>query len=290
MSNVSVDARAPAEIPARISAVCTAKTRMPPARTFALAVAAGMFIAFGAVFATTVSAGAGALPFGVAKLLGGLVFCLGLILVVGAGAELFTGNTLIVVSVLEGRASVGALLGNWGVVYAGNFLGSVLIAAMVYLGREYTFGGGAVGVTALSIAEHKVHLDFLQAVVLGTLCNTLVCLAIWLCAGARTMAGKILAIIFPITAFVAAGFEHSIANMYFIPMGLLLKGNSSFLARCGKTAADYSGLTWGSFITVNLVPVTIGNIIGGVAFVGALYWFAYLKPAAGVPPPDRGGG
>jgi len=282
MSNTctGVDARSPKETAIRVSGSGVAKTRTAPASVFVLALLAGMFIAFGAIFATTVAAAGGALPYGVSKILGGIVFCLGLILVIGAGAELFTGNTLIVVSWMDGETSLRALLNNWLIVYVGNFAGSVLTAGLMLLARQYTFADGAVGATALSIADHKVHLAFLQAIALGILCNTLVCLAIWMCAAARSMTDRILAILFPITAFVAAGFEHSVANMYFIPMGLFLKKNVTFLARLGKTTTDYADLTWANFLILNLLPVTLGNIIGGAGVVGMLYWFAYLKPTA----------
>lgn len=251
-------------------------------RMFALSVLAGAFIALGAVFATTVTTGGGgALPFGVVKLLGGLVFCLGLILVVVAGAELFTGNNLIVMAWASGKVTTGRLLRNWAIVYVGNFVGSLLTAVMMFLSGQYTFSSGALGVNALNIANAKVNLGFGQAVMLGILCNALVCLAVWLCMSARTTTDKILAIIFPITAFVAAGFEHSVANMYFIPMGLFIKAGANaptWGAGLEFTAADYANLTWGNFLLANLLPVTIGNIIGGAGMVGLVYWFIYLRP------------
>jgi formate/nitrite transporter len=150
----------------------------------------------------------------------------------------------------------------------------------MFLSGQYLFGNGAIGQNALNIAQAKVSLGFLQAIVLGVLCNALVCLAVWLCVSARTTTDKILAIIFPITAFVAAGFEHSIANMYFIPVGLFIKGGATatFWEQAGKTAADYAGLTWSNFLVTNLLPVTIGNIIGGALMVGLVYWFIYLRP------------
>jgi formate transporter FocA len=249
---------------------------------FALAVLAGAFIAMGAVFTTTVTAGAaGVLPYGLARLLGGLVFSLGLILVVVAGAELFTGNNLIVMAWAGRRVSTGKMIRNWVIVYAGNFVGAILTAYGVFLSAQYTFGKGAVGLNALTIANAKVGLDFVPALVLGVFCNALVCLAVWLCMSARTTVDKIIAIIFPISAFVAAGFEHSIANMYFIPMGLLIKGGApaSFWTAIGQTPADFSTLTWSNFFVANLLPVTIGNIIGGALMVGLVYWFIYLRPS-----------
>ncbi|MGW8318569.1 MAG: formate transporter FocA [Candidatus Promineifilaceae bacterium] len=280
-SGFSVDALVPQAMAEKMETVGKAKVGLGPLRMFALAVLAGAFIALGAIFATTVTTGTGVLPFGVSKLLGGLVFCLGLILVIGAGAELFTGNALIVMAWAHRRVTTGNLLRNWVIVYIGNFVGAVLTALMLFMSRQYTFGNSAIGLNALNIANHKVGLDFVQALLLGVFCNALVCLAVWLCIGARSATDKILAIIFPITAFVAAGFEHSVANMYFIPIGLFIKGGAApeFWGQVGRTAADYAELTWGSFLVDNLLPVTIGNIIGGAVMVGLVYWFIYLRPS-----------
>ncbi|KAA3663785.1 MAG: formate transporter FocA [Chloroflexi bacterium] len=280
MEGFSVDALVPKAMAQKAEDVGVSKAGLGPLRMLALAILAGAFIGLGAIFATTITTGASELPFGVGKLLGGLVFCLGLILVIGAGAELFTGNNLIVMGWASRKVSTGALLRNWIIVYVGNFIGSIATAYFMLLSKQYTFGAGAIGLNVLNIANHKVHLGFGQALVLGVLCNALVCLAVWLTFGARTSTDKILAIIFPITAFVAAGFEHSVANMYFIPMGLFVKSgaDASFWANIGKTTADYADLTWGNFFLVNLLPVTIGNIIGGVVMVGFAYWFIYLRP------------
>lgn len=278
----SVDALVPKEMAARMENIGVAKVGIGPWRMFALAILAGAFIALGAVFATTTTTGAsGVLPFGLAKLLGGLVFSLGLILVIGAGAELFTGNNLIVMAWASGKVSSQALLRNWLIVYLGNFAGSLLTALLMFFSAQYSFGGGAIGANALNIASGKLGYGFLQALVLGVLCNALVCLAVWLSAGARSLTDKILAIIFPITAFVAAGFEHSIANMYFIPIGLFIKGLApeTFWTATGMTPADFPALTWGNFLAANLLPVTIGNIIGGGFMVGLVYWFIYLRPS-----------
>ncbi len=270
------DCLAPAQVAAKCESVGVAKCGLDWVSTLALGILAGVFIALGAVFMTTITAGAAALPFGVAKLLGGLVFCLGLILVVVAGAELFTGNNLIVVALLNGKVSLGRLLRNWGLVYLGNLIGSVVVAGLVFAARHYTGANGAIGANALAIANAKTGLAFGQAVALGVLCNALVCLAVWLTFSARSVAGKILAIIFPITAFVAAGFEHSVANMYFIPMGLIIKHfDPAFVA---QTQASVNNLTVQGLLVRNLLPVTIGNIIGGAGLVGLVYWFIYLRP------------
>ena len=276
----NVDALVPKAMAHKAEAAGVAKATLGPFRMFALAVLAGAFIALGAIFATTVTTGS-TLSFGLTKLLGGLVFCLGLILVVGAGAELFTGNNLIVLAWADGKITTWQVLRNWIIVYLGNFVGSVATAVMMFFSRQYTFANGALGQNALNIANGKVNLEFGQALVLGIMCNALVCLAVWLCMGARSATDKILAIIFPITAFVAAGFEHSVANMYFIPMGLLIKAGApaEFWEGIGSTAVSYPSLTWGNFFLVNLLPVTIGNIIGGALMVGLAYWFIYLRPS-----------
>ena len=283
MSNeMQFDAFPPAKMASRMESVGVAKAELKALTMFALAVLAGAFIACGAIFATIVTTGlsAAGMGFGLVKLLGGLVFCLGLIAVVVAGAELFTGNNLIVMAFANGRSPLTAVLRNWGIVYVGNFAGSILTTGVMLLSQQYTFASGAVGANALGIASAKCNLGFVQAIALGAMCNALVCLAVWLCISARSVTDKILAILFPITAFVVAGFEHSVANMYFIPMGLLIKSfaPASFWEAIGKTAADYSTLTWGAFFLKNLLPVTIGNIIGGVGFVGLAYWFIYLRP------------
>jgi formate/nitrite transporter len=210
-----------------------------------------------------------------------MAFTLGLIMVVVAGSELFTGNNLIVMAFASGRITLGALLRNWIVVYLGNFVGAALTAYLMFLSGQYTFGNGAVGLTALNIGEAKTSLEFTQAVALGIFCNALVCIAVWMCFSARSTVDKILAIIPPISAFVAAGFEHSIANMYFIPVALFVKqlGTPAFFTAIQKTPADFPHLTWGNFFTANLLPVTIGNIVGGAVMVGLVYWFIYLRQA-----------
>jgi formate transporter len=269
------DALPPREMARKAEEVGRLKAGMSAANTFALAVLAGAFIAMGAIFATTVTAGGGALPYGISRLLGGVAFSLGLILVVVAGAELFTGNNLIVMAWAGRKVSTTRLLRNWAIVYAGNFVGAIGTAGILYVGKQYTFGKGAVGEQALSIATGKTGLGFVQAIALAALCNALVCLAIWLTYSARSVADKILAIVFPITAFVAAGFEHSVANMFFIPMGLLVKSDSAFAAQ--HPIPGLAHLTWSRFFTANLLPVTIGNVIGGALMVGAIYWFIYLR-------------
>jgi formate transporter len=292
-TEIRIDALLPAEMATRAEFVGVRKSEMPFLTMFALSILAGAFIALGAIFATTVLAGGmsikdaqgattftTALPYGVNRLLAGLVFCLGLILVVVGGAELFTGNNLIVMAWASGKVSTIALLRNWIIVYIGNFIGSIGTVVIMLLSKQYMFSSGTIGLTALNIAKSKVELGFLQAIALGIMCNALVCLAVWMTFSARSTIDKIWAIIFPISAFVAAGFEHSIANMYFIPMGLAIKqfAGNEFWELIGKTPADYATLTWQTFFVNNLLPVTIGNIIGGAIFVAAIYWLIFLRP------------
>jgi formate/nitrite transporter len=292
-TEIRIDALLPAEMAKRAEYVGVRKAETAALTLFALAVLAGAYIAMGAIFSTTIAAGgmsikdaagdpafATGLPYGFTRLLAGLVFSLGLILVVVGGAELFTGNNLIVMAWASGKVSTRALLRNWVIVYAGNFAGSIFTAIMLFLSKQFLNGSGAVGLTALNIAKSKVELDFVQAIALGVLCNALVCMAVWMTFSARSTMDKIAAIIFPITGFVAAGFEHSIANMYFIPVALLIRdyAGENFWQMIAKTPADYASLTWGGFLVNNLIPVTIGNIIGGTILVAAIYWLVYLRP------------
>ena len=276
VEKVNMDALTPAEMARKAEAIGVTKAALPLDKMFVLAIWAGFFIGLAAVFSTTISAGlAGNMAFGMIKLLNGIVFCLGLILVVISGAELFTGNILIVMAVLNGKVSLGGLLRNWFVVYLGNFVGSIMLAVLILVGKQYHYGGGSVGIAALNTANGKVHLEFIQALTLAIICNILVCLAVWMVYSARTVVDKVAIILFPIAAFVAGGFEHSVANMYFIPLGLLImQFDPAFIATAG---IDLTGLSWTTFFFNNLVPVTIGNIIGG-AFVGLMYWYVYLKP------------
>jgi formate transporter len=279
-NEIHIDALLPVEMAQRAEQIGVRKAAMATANLFALALLAGAFVALGAIFSTTVAAGAnGILPYGLTRLLVGLSFCLGLILIIVGGAELFTGNTLIVMAWASGKVTTAALLRNWLIVYVGNFVGSVGTAILLLMSKQYTFGAGSVGVTALAIANTKVHFDFLQAVALGALCNALVCLAVWLTFSARSTTDKIWAILFPITAFVTAGFEHSIANMYFIPLGLLIKAFDPGFAN--TSGLDLTGLTWRTFLVNNLLPVTIGNIVGGVVLVAAVYWLVFLQRRPG---------
>ena len=279
-SDHGLDALLPADIARKAEAVGVQKTRMNVPSLLALAVLAGAFIALGGMFATTVLAGAdGVVPFGISRLLSGLVFCLGLILVVVGGAELFTGNTLMVMAWAAGEVRLREMLRAWAIVYIGNFVGAIGTAALIFLSGQYLAGKGSVAGVALNLALAKVTLSFDHALFLGILCNVLVCLAVWLAFGARSTTDKVLAVLFPVSAFVVAGFEHSVANMYLIPLGLFIKAwaPAALWAEIGGDAANYAALTWPAFF-VSLIPVTIGNIIGGGVLVGLVYWFIYLRP------------
>lgn len=247
-----------------------------------LGILAGAFIAFGAVFLTVVMTGAEGMPWGSARLLGGLVFSLGLILVIVGGAELFTGDALMVMAYASRRISLGSLLRAWSLVYLGNIIGAIGTAALVFLAAHYQFGGGAVGRTALAIASAKATIPTVQLFFLAVLCNVLVCLAVWMALGARSVPGKVMVIVPPVTAFVAAGFEHSIANLYLLPYGLIIKASAGpeFWTAIGKTAADYPDLTVTGSLH-NIAVATVGNLIGGSLMVGIVYWFVYLRHRSG---------
>jgi formate/nitrite transporter len=237
------------------------KATLPVVQTVALGLLAGAFIAFGAMYATLALTGNG-LGFGPSRMLGGLAFSLGLILVVVGGAELFTGNNLIVMAWAEGKVTSPQLLRNWGLVYLANMAGAFGSVLLVHWSGALMLAGGAVAETAVRTAEAKVALGFAEAFFRGILCNVLVCLAVWLCFAAHDVGSKVLAIVFPISAFVALGFEHSIANMYLIPIGWL----------AGSATVTLAGFA------ANLVPVTLGNVVGGGVFVAAVYWLVYLRP------------
>ncbi len=273
---VSLDPYTPAEMAQKVETGGVAKAQLDLSKTLMLSILAGAFIGLGAMFSSVVGTDTG-LGYGVTRLLVGLSFCLGLVLVVVGGAELFTGNNLVVMAWAHGRVSTAALLRNWGIVYLGNFLGAGATALGVYLSGIWAQDGHQVGATALLIASAKVHLGWGEAFMRGVYCNALVCLAVWLGYSARTSTDKILCVLFPITAFVAAGFEHSIANMYFIPMGLFLRGHAEITAAAQEEAAEFAHLTWSSFLWDNLFPVTLGNLVGGALMVGLVYWFVYLR-------------
>ncbi len=258
MPTPDFDAYAPAKITERVEAAGVSKAELGFISTLVLAILAGAFIAFGAMLFTLIVTGSD-LGFGPTRLLGGIGFSLGLILVVIAGAELFTGNNLIVLAWADGNVSTAKLMRNWTIVFIGNLIGGFAMAVLADLSGAFSMNAGAVGDTAIAIAEAKIALPPLEAFVRGLLCNALVCLAVWLCFAAHSVTDKILAIVFPISAFVALGFEHSIANAYLIPAGYL---------------AGADNVDLGGFIA-NMIPVTVGNIVGGSVCVALVYWLVY---------------
>jgi formate transporter len=284
------DALLPAQMAVRGVDLGVKKASTGIEATFVLAVLAGAFIAMGAAFATTAGAGALtltgadgqiatiALPFGLNRLLVGTAFSLGLILVVVGGAELFTGNVLIVMAWASGRVGTGQLLRNWGIVYAGNLVGALGTAALVVLGGWYRIGNGSVGAAALSTAVSKVAHTPVEAFFLGILCNILVCLAVWLTYSARSTTDRILAIVPPIAAFVAMGFEHSIANLFFIPVAMAIRAfaPAEFWSGAGLDQSAYASVDLGGLLA-NQVPVLLGNVVGGAVFVAAVYWIVFLR-------------
>jgi formate transporter len=276
-----IDALLPQEMAEKAERIGVAKTRLDVASLLALAVLAGAFIALGSAFSFVVTAGAeGTVPYGMTRLLGGLAFSLGLILVIVGGAELFTGNNLMIMACASGRVGARELLRAWGLVYLGNLVGATGIAALVFMAASYAQGKGAVGAAILASAEAKSALSGLEALLRGVLANLLVCLAVWLCFSARSATDKVLLIVLPVAAFVAAGFEHSIANMYGLPLALLIKSGApdSFWLAIGQTPQSYPHLSVIAAAT-NLAWVTLGNMLGGVA-VGITYWFIYLRRRA----------
>lgn len=255
------------------------KATKHPLITFFLAINAGVFISIAFVFYITATTGTAGVPYGLAKLVGGLCFSLGLMLVVVCGADLFTSTVLIVVAKASGRISWGQLARNWINVYIGNLFGALFFVGLIWFSGEHEVANGAWGLNVLQTADHKMHHTFLQAVCLGTLANLMVCLAIWMSYSGRSLTDKMLAMALPVAMFVACGFEHSIANMFMIPMGIVIRNFASpeFWHAAGATAAQFPNLTLSHFIMDNLIPVTIGNIIGGGLLVGLTYWMIYLR-------------
>jgi formate transporter len=266
------DCYSPKEIAERVETVGVTKANLPVWTTVALGVLAGGFIGLGAMFYTLVVSDA-TLGFALSRILGGLAFSLGLILVVIAGAELFTGNNLLVMAWFSKRISPLKLVRNLILIYFANLIGAVGLAALVVWSGHLNMADGAVGRAAVSIAAKKCELPFGEAFFRAVLCNVLVCLGVWMAMAGRNITDKVLAIIFPVTAFVAAGFEHSVANMYFIPMAMMVRDSAEF-----GGLPEIAALTWPRFV-MNLIPVTLGNLAGGAGMVGFVYWIIYRRPA-----------
>jgi formate transporter len=248
-------------------------------KSFLLAISAGIHIGIAFVFYTVVTTGAHDLPYGVTKLLGGIAFSLGLILVVITGGELFTSTVLTLVAKASGKISWRQLMKNWTVVYLGNLAGSVLLVAIMLSTRQYMEDGGQLGLNAMAISQHKLHHTFIQAFSLGLMCNILVCLAVWMTFSARSLTDKVMVLVLPVAMFVSSGFEHCIANMFQVPMAIGIKNFApeAFWQMTGANIADYADLNMMDFIINNLIPVTLGNVVGGGVFVGMWYWLIYLK-------------
>lgn len=260
------------------------KSKMSVANMILLGILAGVFIAFAAEGSNMAAFNLFAKPetYGLGKVLAGSIFGTGLMLVLIAGGELFTGNTMIIAGVLDKKVALMAMLRNWFFVYLGNFIGSIFIAYMMSQSGLFASGANILGGVTIKIAAYKVGLSFTQAFFLGIMCNWLVCLAVWMAYGAKDMVGKIFAVFFPIWLFITSGFEHSVANMYYIPAGIMAKNNKAFTdaaALLGVTQEKLGHLNWETFFVNNLVPVTLGNIVGGGIFVAAVYWFVYIRSA-----------
>lgn len=262
----------PAKIEERAETVGVGKTTRPVGQLFTLAILAGMFIGMGGMFMTLVKSDA-SLSFAASSLLGGLSFGLGLFLVICAGSELFTGNSLMIVSLLSKKITLGQMIKNWVIVWVGNLVGSLILVALLYFAGFYNMNGGAVGEMMMTVAAGKINLTWPTIMCRGIMCNILVCLAVWVSFACRSIVDRFVTVIFPIMAFVACGFEHCIANMYFLPMALLVKSTG---------AVEYTGtanidaITMGG-IAFNISAATVGNIIGGCVFVGLIFWYTYAK-------------
>jgi formate/nitrite transporter len=259
-----LDAFSPKEIAQKVQSVGVTKARLPFLQTALLGVLAGAFIGLGALYFTLVASDA-SLGFAVQRVLGGVVFSLGLLLVVVAGAELFTGNNLLAMAWADGKITTREVLRNWAIVCAANFVGAAGLALLVWLSNHSAMNGGLVAQTTIAIATAKTAMPLSEAFFRGVLCNLLVCMAVWMALAGRSVFDKAVAIVFPISAFVAAGFEHSIANMCLIPLGMLLQPAGG-------------AITWAGFFH-NIVPVIAGNLVGGSVLVALVYWVIYIRPA-----------
>lgn len=277
-----IEGRLPPEIAAKAEADGVAKAGQDSVTLLTLGVLGGAFIAFGAIFSNVALTGAeAAMPFGMARVVAGLVFALGLSLVLLGGAQIFTGDVLMVMAWASGRLALRRVLRAWALVWIGNLAGAVGTAALVFLAQHHLFGGGQVGVTALRTAQAKAALPFGQAFLLGMLCNTLVCMAVWLSLSSRLPAHRLILVMLPIAAFVAAGFEHAVANMYFIPFGLMIKAGAAdaFWQAVRIDPVAFASLDAAGAIR-NIAAVTLGNVAGGAMLVAGVYWLLYRRGRA----------
>ncbi|PSW04051.1 formate transporter FocA [Photobacterium lipolyticum] len=279
MSQGQFDSLLPPQMAEKAADIGVSKATKDPIKSFMLAITAGLHIGIAFVFYTTVTTGAGDMAWGMTRLVGGIAFSLGLILVIITGGELFTSSVLTLVARASGKITWKSLCVNWTMVYVGNLIGALLLVGIMLVTKQYMSADGGVGINTMKIAQHKLHHDFFQAVALGIMCNVLVCIAVWMTFSGRSLTDKILVTILPVAMFVSAGFEHCIANMFQVPMAIGIKTLASpeFWQMSGMNPADFADLTLGNFIINNLIPVTIGNIIGGGVFVGIGYWLIYLR-------------
>lgn len=273
------DSLLPPQMAERAADTGVSKATKPAYKSFLLAISAGIHIGIAFVFYTVVTTGGHDMPYGVTKLLGGLAFSLGLILVVITGGELFTSTVLTLVAKASGKISWMQLIKNWIVVYFGNMAGSILLVIIMLATKQYMEDGGQLGLNAMAISQHKLHHTFFQAFSLGLMCNILVCLAVWMTFSARSLTDKVMVMILPVAMFVSSGFEHCIANMFQVPMAIGIKyfAPESFWQMTGVDIAHYADLNFTTFFVNNLIPVTLGNIVGGGVFVGMWFWLIYLK-------------
>ncbi|GGB18405.1 formate transporter FocA [Agarivorans gilvus] len=276
------DSLLPPQMAEMAAEVGVKKVTKDPFKTFMLAITAGIHIGIAFVFYTTVTTGGGDMPWGLIRLVGGLTFSLGLILVIITGGELFTSSVLTLVARASGKISWRSLGVNWVVVYLGNLIGALTLVGIMLVAKQYLSDNGAVGIETMKIAQHKLHHGFWQAVALGLMCNVLVCVAVWMTFSGRSLTDKILVTVLPVAMFVSAGFEHCVANMFQVPMAIGIKylAGDTFWQMSGMSITDFADLTIGNFIVNNLIPVTLGNIIGGGVFVGMGYWLIYLRDPA----------
>jgi len=276
-----IDELLPHQITKKADDVAYSKATKAFVSAFYLAITAGMFISLAFVFYITVTTGSENMPWGISKLIGGLAFSMGLLLVVVVGGELFTSSTLTLIAKASNRITTARMLKNWAVVYFGNFIGAAFLVILIFLAGLYGADNGQWGLNALQVAQHKLHHTFTEAVALGMLCNIMVCLAIWMAFGARTITDKMFAVLLPVAMFVASGFEHSIANMFMVPTGIMIHhfAPPEFWAAIGHSPSEFADITTLNFVAHNLIPVTIGNIIGGGVVVGLMHWMIYLRPS-----------
>jgi len=277
---IDIDAYAPVKMANRVGQLGVAKANLGFLTTFFLSVNAGVFIALGIQLAMLVTHTATS-NLGLNALVGGVAFTMALVLIVITGAELFTGNCLIAMSFFARKITGKDLARNLTISFIGNLIGSLIVVCFMYQSHQWEFFHDMVGAKALLIANKKVNLSFEAAFARGVLCNSMVCLAVWLCFSARNVTDKIISLVFPVGGFIASGFEHCVANMYFIPMGVVLKKNPEVVAAAEKMAGktiNLSQLTWKGFVINNQIPVILGNVVGGVILVGIMFWFTYLRP------------